>query len=201
MGDQDPSRPSRVPRLPRSARRWLLVVTGLLVVAGLVGLFAVKPAAPLAARTPAPPVAPGQSPCTTSPTGADADRMAHTLGSVPAGAASVWLCNTNDLGPPVPSDALTARVDELAAIINSLPELPADASCTAELGPHFALLFYFPDGSRTVVAGQLDGCRVIAGRRGAQQVIDTYLAWLLDQRRSAPAPQPSITAALTRPHP
>ena len=197
MDDSRPAR-RRAPRLGRSTRRWILLAVALCAVALVVGLLTVTPgAAPLAVRTHAPIPSPGQSPCNTSPTGAEADELAHTVASVAPGATSAWLCNTNDLGPTVPSDPLTTRLDDLAALINSLPELPRDAPCTAELGPHFALLFYYPDGSRSVVAGQLDGCRVIAGRRGAQQVLDTYLAWLLDQRRAEPAP--AVTAALSRP--
>ncbi|HEX2857655.1 MAG TPA: hypothetical protein VHO26_09290 [Propionibacteriaceae bacterium] len=190
-------RRSRLPRVRRSTRVWILLAAVLGVIALVVPLVRVTPGGPRADRPLAPSPAPGQSPCTTSPTGPDADRLARTFAAVDQGAAAVWLCNTNDLGPTVPSDALTSRLDDLAALINSLPAVPADATCTAELGPHFALLFYYPDGTRSVVAGQLDGCRVIAGRRGAQQVIDTFLAWLLDQRRAEPAP--AVTAALTRP--
>lgn len=45
-----------------------------------------------------------------------------------------------------------------------------------ELGPHYALLFDYPDGTRSMVAGEPDGRRVIAGRRGAQAV-DGSVAW------------------------
>ena len=187
----------RLPRLARSTRRWLLLATAVAVAALIVGVVTAPPGVPAATRERVPPGSAGESPCTTTPAGAYADALARRLTSVEAGARAVWLCNTNDLGPQVPADALSSRLDELAALINSLPELPPDASCTAELGPHFALLFYYPDGTRSVIAGQLDGCRVIAGRMGAQRIIDTYLAWLLDQRRTQPAP--SVTAALTNP--
>ena len=197
MDDATSSWRSRLPRVRRSTRLWILLAAVLGAVGLVIAMLSVGPGTPVGTRPPAPLPAPGQSPCTTSPTDPEADRLAHTFAAVDRGAASVWLCTTNDLGPIVPGDALRSRVDDLAALINSLPELPPNASCTAELGPHFALLFYYPDGTRLVVAGQLDGCRVIAGRRGAQQVIDTFLAWLLDQRRAEPAP--AVTAALTRP--
>ncbi len=43
--------------------------------------------------------------------------------------------------------AWTTHVAELTDLINSMPQLPADATCTMELGPHYTLLFDYPDGT------------------------------------------------------
>ncbi len=188
MADAAPDAPVPRPRRRRSpARRIVVVATlvgaGLLVASVLVSAD-VQQAPPIASTVP--PV--DGAPCSAAATGTAALRTAHTYGSVVPGAVSVRLCNTNELGGSVPPDTLTTHVADLTDLINGLPRQPSDASCTMELGPHFALLFDYPDGTRSVVGGELDGCRVIAGRRGADTAVTAFLGWLLEQRRQVPPP-------------
>lgn len=187
-----PPEPPRA-RRRRTHRRWIGVGAALALAALIAALSmssdAVRPAPPIAV-SPAPA---GREPCATAPTGTAASIGARTYASVVPGAVSVRLCNTNELGGGVPPDALTTHLSDLTDLINGLPRLPSDASCTMELGPHYALLFDYPDGGRAVVGGELDGCRVIVGRRGADTVVERFLGWLLDQRLTTPPPVVDVT--------
>ena len=201
MADAVPDAPAPRPRRRRPPTRRIAVAASLVGAGLLLALVMVSAdvqhAPPIAATVP--PV--DGAPCSAAPTGAAAFRTAHTYGSVVPGAVAVRLCNTNELGGGVPPDALATHVADLVDLINGLPRLPSDASCTMELGPHFALLFDYPDGTRSVVGGELDGRRVIAGRRGADTAVTAFLGWLLEQRHRIPPPVVDVTPSCDTTYP
>ncbi len=117
---------------------------------------------------------------------------------VPDGATSVRLCQGKGNPIDIPFDALTTMVDEVAASVNDLPDLPSDAACTMELGPGYQLAFTYPDGKQIIASGELYGCRpiVVDGveRQGADVPLQRFVDLLREQRSllSAPASTGSV---------
>lgn len=198
LHEQAPDVPDTVVVGARSSgRRWRLpaLVAALVVVASMaVGGWAVlrrAPQAPIAG----PPGAPS--------TPQSADPCAGVLGNpalqtgyvrVATGATAVRLCRANENAPSNPPDALNTHVADLIALVNAQKKQSSHQACTLELGPHFALVFTYPDGGRSMIEGDLDGCRPIAGRSGADTVLTAYLGWLGEQRVANP---PAVSNAPT----
>ncbi|GAA2178864.1 hypothetical protein GCM10009785_03230 [Brooklawnia cerclae] len=98
------------------------------------------------------------------------------------------------LGPP---DALVTGLDDLVEFANGLPRMPGDAACTSEFGPAYTLVVGYPDGSTTMITGELYGCRAIGGdRTGARELLDDFGNRLRAQRDAYPQLAPAASSCL-----
>lgn len=94
---------------------------------------------------------------------------------IPAGAVSVRLCSTNEIGFVPPADALVTDVDALADAVNALPASPEHAMCTMDLGRAYQLVFRYADRGPVAASGDLFGCRDVTVGGAKRQ--DSSVPW------------------------
>lgn len=91
----------------------------------------------------------------------------------PTDAARVWFCGdagpADGFGSVGPMEPLVTGVDELFTYISQAQPAPADQACTMEYTLAYRLVFEQADGARSVVHGELHGCRTI---RNGDQVLE-----------------------------
>lgn len=142
--------------------------------------------------------------CPESPTGAPyPEKATGTVGDgVPDGATSARLCQGQGTEFDVPLDALVTDVNTLVATANGLDAYPAwgpDVACTMDLGPGYQIVFGYPDGSTTVVSGELYGCRAVTigddDFRSDPEALWREFTDLLRKQRDATDPPASTPAA------
>lgn len=160
-------------------------------------------------RVPTPtPVAPPTGPAPTvvagqCPDPADTPNVGGDF-NLPPRASWARICGTSVAGtgtePGVvgervrqaPPDALVTNLDGLIEFANALPIPDGDLACTMEFGPAYTLVVGYPDGSTQMITGELYGCRFIANRIGAQELLDDFGNRLRAQRDAYPGLAPVI---------
>ena len=126
------------------------------------------------------------TPVGTQPSGPQPDSVKITL-----------LLVTTAKGSPAPmvTDHNLSQVHELFQAMETLPQMPQQIGCTADLGPHYQL--DFSQGGRELASAlaRHDGCGpvTIKGESGDREADQAFWALLL-QDISASTPVPSLTS-------
>ena len=92
-------------------------------------------------------------------------------------------------GKPIVTLVTVSKVQQLYTTIYALPQMPADQSCTMELGPHYTLTFRQAGTLLSTVVAMRDGCRPVslAGENQDRQATKEFWAQL-DQAIYAATP-------------
>ncbi len=94
---------------------------------------------------------------------------------------------------PVVNLSIASMVQQLYTTISTLPQLPGNQACTAELGPHYTLTFSQAGKTLVTVVAKRDGCRPVSIPGETQDRQATPLFWTeLDQAIKTGIPAASL---------
>ncbi|WP_425307707.1 hypothetical protein AADG42_02785 [Ammonicoccus fulvus] len=116
----------------------------------------------------------------------------RSVTALPAGAVGVRLCSLAYARSTLaPEDELTTGVDRLVTQFNGAEgvDFVSMVPCPVDLGPSYAMVFRYPDGRVVTVSSMLAGCHTVGGKFGGQELLDTFVALLAEQRQATP-PKP-----------